>query len=497
MTKVFGLDNAGLTDWSVVEDAVSYDRSDTNGGITQISAGGAGPSDVVSRHGDKIIVEDDLYGRTTGEISGGSSGVGAWSMTADSAFYMLNLEHKTKTMFNKLAVDIVKCFFIAAGADVSKLSFYAHTDIKDRLYTAGPTDGNLWSNLKQWLSANDLNISWILDSVVVYPNRVTYVYGMGGNSEWTVSGSSTERAKRIGCYVYHRKQVTKQIVYPPQPQLTTTDKTVTSTDTYSVDAGQVAEYEIATNVELTSLIQPVMVTSIPVGTDGKINADASNPSFAKGLYTIYGKDNKPITPAQWEAEGGSLEISISESDPKTIKLVLVGMENERLGPYRVAESDGSTDYPALYIVGSGYEVTSELVYLETGSNVESDDVVIDNVNISTLDQAYEAMAYAAYLNSGYNVTLSWSGVDPLYQKYADFDKLGKENQLFGRLAGSRVILDGRWWRVQSATISASGVSFDAVLDIRLSDIMHWYPTVGDTPTGETLKKLSLRTKPNA
>lgn len=500
--RIFGIGNKTPEDWAVAEDAVSYDRADTNGGITEIQASGAGPSDIIERHNTKIKVIDTRYGQTTGKIIGGSNSLVSWSMTASSAFYDLNLEHSTSTQFEKSAIDIVKHFFASAGAKLEGVEFYAHSSIKDKLYTAGATQGNLWSNLKQWLSANDLNISWVHNTVVVYPNRVQMIHGLSGTSEWQVNGQSGEVAQKISCYVYTRTPTDETsdgtaIVYPPKQFIVSSDKTVTDTTSISVDAGKTATFELKTNTELSEIYQPVMALAVPVDASGKLNPTAAQAEFAKGLYVIYGKDNKPITPAQWQAEGGSLEVKISKEDSTVIIVTITGMSNDRLGPYRVAESDGQNDHSALYVVGKGYHVQSEKLSLSTGVASETEEVTIDSTHICTASQAYDAMAYAAYMNNGYNLTMSWAGVDTLYNAYSDFDKLITSKQLFGRLAGSRVLVDGRWWRVQNATIGSNAVNFDATLDMRLGDIMRWYPTVGDTPDGLTLAQLSLRTSPHA
>lgn len=125
-------------------------------------------------------------------------------------------------------------------------------------------------------------------------------------------------------------------------------------DQLQVDAGQtiIKRFKIKASLEAVNNPYPVAtISQIPyTGTTGE--------------YVIVGSDDLPVLPAQWVAEGGSLEVSLTEN-PNEIEIKITAPQASQLeqagvpgayslAPYKIGiESAGGTDYPAMYITGTG------------------------------------------------------------------------------------------------------------------------------------------------
>lgn len=535
--RMLGFPAAAYTEWSVAEDAVSYDRASTEGGFAQFSASGPGRLAADEVLDTTLKVDSSEYGRINGFVRSLTQTPSAWTISADAPFWELNVE-LTMNPYSHQMENMVKYFFGCVWNKWPGKDFKVFVDkaIKDQYYYFGGGKGNVWAMLKQLLSANDLSISWIFDTILVYPNRSTTVRTMGLDQDSTVQyEDSGEKAKSIECYVYNYEYIrdwkssteattlkgrfgTTEFVgkiHPLPDQLSENDKASDDNPVISVNAGETAEVELQLNVSVMRLEQPQHVYQL----------ESKTPDMSKyplGCYCVVGKDNKPITIAQWKAEGGSVRVEPTD-DPTRVKVIVRGMDNERLSPYRLAESDGVNDYPALYLVGGGYRIQYSKLTLYTGADSGGDPVIIDNPQIDTAAKAYEAMAYAAIGAGAKTITLEWSGSNPMRQTFTDFslgfspkpytlgdvqaftgvplhekatekwppgtmvakinsdmkaykakELVNDRAQTFGRLAGSRTFFAGRWWHITNAQYGEGTVKLQAEGDMRLGDIMSLY-----------------------
>jgi len=191
-------------------------------------------------------------------------------------------------------------------------------------------------------------------------------------------------------------------------------------------------------------------------------------------------------------------------------------------PYRISMSAGtSSQYNSLHITGTGVTWEPQTITLVTGATSavtgEGVGATVINPFISTLRDAYNAglqtaRAYAgSFMVSGnaFGINRSDSDQSQIRATIADFNTavaagtdisvfnttwVGKTiaqfnaywqstvdnlfgNQAFGNAAGSRVHRDLAWFRVTGATISETGVQFDAELNTLVSDFNAvWGPT---------------------
>lgn len=592
--RVFGIPAGQLTNWSVQEDGVSLDRDQSSGGFSEYSLEGAGgiePALVVNKD---VVLSDLRFGRTHAVARALTTGPWVWSVTLNDPFYLLDIEATVEPMVYTELKKIIAKFFWAAGIiDPPKIyvqnfqsnsvagGFFTISGATfDHIYDFPGGKGNLWSVLKSWLSANDLQITWVYDTVVVFKNHTILTRLQGYTSDYKISYEQSEPVSSIECTYrestlyslfsggnseaaywidgkpvfnpYSKNMPAPTIVLypnydPNKPYL----EALKDLEVLSVDAGETKEFVLEVPVHVKSISsQPVCVMpyDYPSGARsvyfGKSGVVPGPKEFGKSYYVVVGKDNKPITPAQWNAEGGSVFVEVGD-EPNQIKVTVTGMLNKRLAPYRLAESDGQNDYSFLRICGEGYPYVEKTVTFYTGYPRKTDPLKISSPYIDTVDKAYAACVYAAQSALGTKTSLEWSGMTPLNEAYTDvtynferepvtaadvtaftdaplpekatekwpegttmkkiMDDLLKftankpvtdKPQVFGRMAGTCALFDRAVWQINSVEYGESGVNLSAEPYTSVWDLAYLFdmPRVADLPTppGITLGQLTLR-----
>jgi len=592
--RVFGIPAGQLTNWSVQEDGVSLDRDQASGGFSEYSLEGAGgiePALVVNKD---VVLSDLRFGRTHAVARALTTGPWSWSVTLNDPFYLLDIETTIEPMvYTELKTIIAKFFRFAGVIDVPKIyvqNFHPSSTVSgfftiegvsyDHIYDFPGGKGNLWSLLKSWLSANDLQITWIYDTVVVFKNHTVLTRLQGYTSDYKISYEQSEPVSSIEC-TYRESLVEKLfnsgnseaaywvngkpvfsaylknmpaptvVLYPYYDPDKPFVEALKDLEVLSVDAGETKEFVLEVPVHVKSITsQPVCVmpSDYPSGARSvyfaKSGAADNSKEFGKSYYVVVGKDNKPITPAQWNAEGGSVFVEVGD-EPNQIKVTVTGMLNKRLAPYRLAESDGQNDYSFLRICGEGYPYVEKTVTFYTGYARRTDPLKISSPYIDTVDKAYAACVYAAQSALGTKTSLEWSGMTPLNEAYTDvtygFERepvtaadvtaftdaplpekarekwpegtsmkkimddllaftankpVTDKPQVFGRMAGTCALFDRAVWQINSVEYSESGANVSAEPYTSVRDLADLFdmPRVSDLPTppGITLGQLSLR-----
>lgn len=590
--RVFGIPAGQLTNWSVQEDGISLDRDQSSGGFSEYSLEGAGgiePALVINKD---VVLSDLRFGRTHAVARALSTGPWSWSVTLNDPFYLLDIEATVEPMVRMEVKNVVAKFFWTAGVvDVPKIYvqefhpssvgggfFTVPGAVYDHIYDFCGGKGNLWSLLKSWLSANDLQITWIYDTVVVFKNHSVLTRLQGYTSDYKISYEQSEPVSSIECtyrestlegrmirreaayvvngqvsFSYSSKNIPTPtiVLYPTLDSSKTFREALADVEVLSVEAGETKEFILEVPAYVKSIaMQPkcvmpggiapdnpnIYVPSVETGTGDKI--------LGESYYAVVGKDNKPITPAQWNAEGGSLFVEVGD-EPNQLKVTVTGMMNTRLSPYRIAESDGQNDYSFLRICGEGFPFIEKTVTFYTGYPRRTDPLKISSPYIDTVDKAYAACVYAAQSAFGTRTSLEWSGMTPLNEAYTDvvyaFERepvtaadvtaftdaplpekatekwpegttmkkimddllaftankpVTDKPQVFGRMAGTCALFDRYMWQINSVEYSESGASVSAEPYTSVSDLSNLFdmPRVSDLPTppGITLGQLSLR-----
>ncbi len=476
-----------VSSWSVEEDAASLDRNDSPSGTPRTQVQGAGDGAVLGLMKQPISIESSEFGRTDGVVNGATQTEAEWSAVAGSALTNLNQIATIEPKARVRADQAFRAFFEAVGLRPTEYNLVVDPSLSSRLFDVPAAYDNVWAQMRSWLSAYELDVRWVIDTMYLVPWREAKVYVQDLTSTWEASLEEGSLVKQVDVAVYHRTKFQKALVYPldtsayPQSKFTFGSRGETSS--ISANASEVVITEIELPAEVESIEQPQQVMAIPVV---KGQHQVTPASYPNGLYMVIGKDNKAITPAQWSAMGGSLKLTLMP-DHKTVQVQLTGMNYEPLAPYRVAESDGQKEYPGLYIMANnGALVDVETVSFETGAKGTDNTTDIDNPSITDVSSALRAAQFVADIGTGHSASLSWRGPDPVRTGFRD-----RVRQSFGRLAGARFRLAGQWWRAQQVTFSEDGVQINADRDPQLRDYNTVYPRVRDLdPKGRTLRQLS-------
>lgn len=477
----------GVTGWSYDEDAVSTDRGESPSGTATVTVNGAGrfnPADLTPLLGKTLVVQSTDHGRSDMMITDISIDDDAWSITGGSGLAVLNQVGTLNPLHRTDLNTVLLRAYQAVRSDMPSLD--VDERLKDERYNMPGGRDNVWAMIRRFLSANALDLFWADNRIRLAPRPGRTLYLQDRTASSTVNLEDGARSKEIRVNVYHRTRIGPEtgvnadrgLIYPVAPSrypgADTTYGDSENTSVMTVGAGERAVATIRFGAEVTYVSQPAIVKRIPFK-DGSPDFKA----MRNGLYVVVGKDNKPIMPAQWKDMGGGLRVLLNP-DRRSADVVFSGMNYEHLAPYRLCESDGKTDHPALYLIGGyGSYVDIETLVLHTGAKGTDDITTIDNPAIDTRAKGWAAAQAAAQARVGSTLTLQWSGAPP------------SDEQLFGVIVGSRFRLKGHWWRVESASISDSGLSLRAASHPLLADYNRIHPRVADLPiAGRTLRDLS-------
>jgi len=483
--------------YSVQEDATPTDPNSSAGGVGQITFGVNEDTETLHLLQETITLSDGNNGKTQGVIRNLSNSNGDVSITADSILSLFNSDHTVLPFIGTLA-GAFQAYCNVVGI-TNQLSVDAAISGRSVVYPGWT--GNVWTRIKQICAKESIELSLVFNKVVVRPLR-KYVANTERDTSRSYSASSQGTAKTVEVTYYNNKSVTQGEIYP----LVGDEPTI-----YQVDTNETVVVTQQLNASMLSVNQPVCTAFV------------NNTTYAgtNGVYSVTGNDGLPITPSQWAAQGGSLSVRITE-DPSIIEITIVGSSMADYAPYRISMSAGtSSQYNSLHITGTGVTWEPKTVTLVTGatSAVTGENVgaTVTNPFVSTLQDAHNAglqtaRAYAgSFTVSGNAFGINRSDYDQsqIRATIADFNTavaagtdvsvfnttwVGNtvaqfntywqstvdnlfSNQAFGNAAGSRVQRDLAWFRVTNATISETGVQFDAELNTLVSDFNTvWGPT---------------------
>lgn len=578
--NALGFPNKKLSGWSVVEDAVSMDRDSATGGFSEYSLEGAGYVDAAEAMIIEVALDSPEFGRTHAFVRSVTNSPWAWSATLNDPFYRLDIDTSIKHMVDATLKEIIAAFFKSAGVAAPKVyvanptahnanPFLASAQAaSDRKYTFIGGKGNLWTLLKGFLSAHNYQITWIYDTVVLFENHTILTRLQGSSADYTIGWEITEPFYSIECTYYTpvKSSVSSgyksgllpngdpkvpgedliTLIYPQPSNVKTSVEVIKESEVMSVESGETKEFVLEIQGTLDYIYStPECVMPNEISADLAINTQVNAQKyFARSVYCVVGKDNKPITPAQWRAEGGSLSVEKGD-EANQIKVTVSGMANERLAPYRIAESDGQNDYCSLRLFGHAYLCDENKLVFYTGYPNKTQPQTIDSMNLLSKQQAFDACVYAAQSAFGYRATMEWSGKIPFAEAYTDivyefehepvyvsdvdaftgaplpekatekwpsgttmqkimsdlldFTKnkpVTGNKQVFGRIAGTTVVYDAFTWQINQATYDESGMKLSCEALTRVSDVATIFDRtrVADYDIGNkrTLRELTLK-----
>lgn len=271
--------------------------------------------------------------------------------------------------------------------------------------------------------------------------RSSVVTTLENISEWVSEVSSGSPATAVEVAWYETTYGTQVEVYPPEGGADTV---------ITVNAGEVLEVELPTDSWIRSVNQPVAVDWV--------ESDPHYYDGTSGVYSVAGNDNRPITAAQWTAQGGAVSVRVKEDDPKTLVVTVVGAQGTQYAPYQIAMTSGN-NYNSLRVTGSAVRQKRNTVTVATGADVDTASsgpaVSVDYPFVQSLDQAYSLAARLAVRYSGIVPSFSGSAegvlptqvVEHSYKRFLVTQTEGDETNLVSfqaQHATNMADFEGKW-----------------------------------------------------
>lgn len=414
-----------IISYTYSEDVTSLEPSTISGGTGQVSIS-AEVEDISTSLivNNEMLLSDDEYGQVNFQVKSLNISNGVASITGDTIQSRLNVEVTAAPVGGSTASLFSAIYYYCGLVDViPEMS----TELQEELDLV-PVNfigwkGNLWEHLKMLCAGVAASLTENVGLEMYVSNNSLY-FRKALQLEMVIEDNAVisrnfsvetfDAAKEVTVSNYNTRYGIAEIVKETSNRaeiLFPAVKDVSITDSMQVEPGATFTKRFTINASLETVNQPVCVaqiTTLPyTGTTGE--------------YVIVGNDGLPIQPAQWTGQGGSLTVSLTEN-PNEIELTIIApaalnlpqvIDPNKLGyaPYKIGiETSGDTDYPALYITGTGVFYDKQDVTFLTGASDEytskASAMQIDNPFISTKHDLYTRGIAAAQAACGPKITLT-------------------------------------------------------------------------------------------
>lgn len=496
----YALRNTG--GYTADEESTPVDVTDTTGATNRLSVPIARGDVIATKRmrGKELVLRDGSRGVVTGRVRSSSGTLGGSTLTIDSALNQFNVERQAAPFQGTLGG------YLAYLVDLCGVSIPHSVDesLASRPIVARGWKSNVWFELKQLLPLHHAEVTEASGVIVFRPVRERVTFNRRTVSEdWGVEVGTLARS--IEGKYYLNDYRANSIAFP-------VGGWQEGVQVFTVDFRETVEYEVGVDASLVSLQQPVAVDFV------------SSTHVSSSVYCVMGQDGLPIPAQQWVDAGGSLKVEIAE-DTSSLIVTIVGADLERYAPFRIAATAGKSDYySSLRVVGTGVFWNERTISLPTAADpdfaTQEVGATIENVNISTLDELYDAMIWALARYGSFRQTLrvvtgdinrrgdtgnyAFPTIADFNQQMiaADVDSIAEfnslyagmtiaqfnqqqqaltasafVNQAFGNVAGARRLLDHVWYRIRTAQISPGQISYTAESDTTVGDFNAvWSPT---------------------
>jgi hypothetical protein len=451
--------DASLISFSYAEDASPISPANLNGGTGQVSAqlvqneASRGSRIAIN---NEALLSDEEYGDINFTIKKLSLNEGLVSITGS-------------TIQARLDVDRIA---LPQGSDASGYNLYEAIDYYCSIVGVVPNfeaglqekleaievdfigwEGNVWEHLKMLCSAHPVDDYDTLMEMYIVNDELWFREALSA----TLETSSLISSESIEIDAYDAAQTVKLAKYSTdyradslirQQNIATFNyanlELVSITDSFQVQANEKITRRVLVNASLESVdsvIVPVQSVQFPI---------------TYSQYVIVGKDEVPLTPAQWLGQGGSLEVTLTEN-PNEIEITITGPNYPELEPFKIGvESSGGEDYPAFYIRGTGvfFERTEHTLYTGAPESEIGEASLIDNPFIVNDEIFWSAAARINRELCGPTFTFNQSiptGVD------------------FGTTTGSIVEAFDSKFRIEKTNFSQTGVTIEGSSYVTFAD----------------------------
>ena len=451
--------NASLISFSYSEDATPIAPSNLNGGTGQVTAQLVSNE---STRGSRIainneaLLSDEEYGDINFTIKKVSLNEGLVSIVGDTVQSKLDVERTALPQGSNaggytLGAAIEYYCSLVGVTPNFETGLQAKLDAIDVDYIGWT--GNVWEYLKMLcaVSTIDSNAGSFIEMYVVNDElwfregASVALYTSKLISTETVDIDAYNPAQTVVINKYDTDYRANSLVR--QDNIGELDyanlENVSIVDSFQVQANEKITRRVTINASLESVEQPIPVQTVAF-------------PVTYGQYVIVGKDEVPLTPAQWISQGGSLTVELTEN-PNEIEISIVGANYPELEPFKIGvETAGGDDYPALYIRGTGvfFDKSEHTFYTGAPESNDQAATTIDNPFI-TNDEIL--------LNAGLRAAQDICG--PSF-------KLRQEVPMglsYGVTTGSIVTAYDSKFRVDKTSFSHNGVSIEGTSYVTFAD----------------------------
>ena len=313
--------------------------------------------------------------------------------------------------------------------------------------------GNVWEHLKMLCAASyvDSSDSSFIEMYIVN-DELWFRQGAQSTldtqdiiSDEVIEIDAYETAQTVGVIKYNTEYKANSLIRQQNVDALNYAnlELVSIVDSFQVNANEKITRRVTVNASLESVEQPIAVQTVAF-------------PVTYSQYVIVGKDNLPLTPAQWNGQGGSVTVELTEN-PNEIEITIVGANYPELEPFKIGvESAGGDDYPAFYLRGTGvfFEKTEHVIYTGAPASDIEQATTIDNPFIVNDRILWSKGVRIAQELCGPNFTLSQN------------IPVGVE---FGNATGSIVSAFDSKFRIQSTSFTQSGVGIQGKSYVTFDD----------------------------
>lgn len=428
--------------YSVVNEAISLDISNTTGGSDQISMQVNTHIDDYYLLGEAVRLKDYLGREHTGVVRGVSNVDGDLSVTADGLTALMNADKEFSAGATTLG-EILESYvsMVYHLSDVTLLGDLADLPIMDY----GGTQ-NLWERIRELCAAYKIDIVMVGNVITFQPANInTLDSKLFSQLGWSSDIANTARFIEVNYFEVEEQGVEQdQIeVYPFGDN--------EEASVIQVDRDEVVEVELEIDAWLSEVYQPECVEWV----------DNRDYSGSEGVYSVIGNDNLPIPPQQWLDAGGALEVQMTD-DAETLLVIVTGADLEDLAPFRIAMSSGN-HYNSLHITGYGQRFKRRTIQIATGSStaVTGDDVgaVVESRWVTSKSLAYDV---------GFRVAKSYAGPNLRVEGVLQFSDTNP--------VASRINFKYHNFRIESVVTTPTGMSIGGSEATTMSDFDEYWAT---------------------
>jgi hypothetical protein len=435
--RVDGVPEWNASDITVGEDSTPLDPSDNFGGVGAVSFAVPFSADAKSLLNKTAAVTDSARGTTQGVVK---------ALTGDRA----NVKADALTRLSALVCDRTADPHVGTLESLL-LYYFGLCSVTDGIVideTVGAVEvvapgwyGNVWEYVKKLTAAYQFEVSVVGADIVVRPPRTVTANRIRESSfSWALDDS--QLSQTVEAWYYPVAEITDALVVGNELNPVS-----------NLDAGEVHEFTIDLDASLSSVVQPVCADTVAYD-----SADAS-------VYAVLDQYDVPVAAAEWEAWGGRVLVEIGP-DTRSLLVTVVGSQNLARAPYRlVGIAPNGSEYSSLRVIGTGVSLGRKKYILPACTDERATEEVgaeIDNDFLTSWGHAHLVMLHTARRHGSVSRRISGSAWHVLPD--AAF-----EGQAYGNVAGARIFDDYAVYRVRAASLSASGVSYEAEVDTTFAD----------------------------